>query len=505
LSVRTKTKRILIIGADGASPSLIAKWKDELPNISNLMDNGAWGNLRSTVPPTTLPAWASFASGKTPESLGFFGFQKVEFNPRRTRFVQSNDWAPAIWDVFSKNHLKVGVINFPGTYPPRKVKGFMISGFLSPSSARIFYPASLKKVVQRTTEKYRVYPDLNPYMSGEQRFIDDVYEVFRERLRVTEYLIQEYKWNLFVVVFMLLDWIQHYFWKHMDPEHPLHQSGNPYRDTIKRSYKLVDSAIGRLTEAVEENTHIMVLSDHGFGRLQGSFRVNSWLYQKGYLHRKNGFENVGVTRVLKSGTAKDLLRRLNLDVASIGKRIKYRKVFEKILPDDATDDPFTQNISKIDVDWEKTKAFGFGHYNEIYVNLKERGGCVDSKDYWPLIEEITGDLENLGKESGVRFQVFTRRTFSKRSIEYGPDITYFINDGEYVQSNRFNPHSLWEASKEKSGEHRLQGIWVLKGHGVKRVSNKQARICDFAPTVYYLFGLKPPPDTDGTVLSEILE
>ncbi len=500
-----KSTKMLVIGLDGASLDLVNKWRNELTNISNIMDEGASGELESTIPPITLPAWASFATGKRPEKLGFFDFQKVEFNPRRTSLVQYGDWAPAIWDVLSNNDVRVGVINFPGAYPTRKVNGFMISGFLSPPSANIYYPSYLRTIVQKITKNYRIYPDTNPYLSSEKRYLDNVYLIFRERLELAEYLIQRFDWDFFLVVFMLLDWIQHYFWKYMDENHPLHQSCSTYRDVIKESYKLVDSAVGRLARLAGEDTYVMILSDHGFGGLRGSFFVNSWLYRKGYLFPKEGFTQRFSTTIFKNKLVNNLLSKLNLNIASIGNRIKYRKVLEKLLPKDIReDDPFVQSLSTINLDWRKTKAFGFGYYNEIYINLKERGGCVDSKNYPSLIKKIIGDFEKLGEKSKVRFQVYTQEMLLN-SAENAPDIVYVINDGEYVQSNRFNPDRIWKLSGKKSGSHRLHGMWALKGHRIKKIRNRRARIYDLAPTIYHLYRIKEPPDLDGRPLKDVIE
>ena len=69
-------KRVLVIGLDCAEPSLVfERWADHLPNLTNLRSNGIWGKLESTIPPITIPAWASMMTGKLPGSLGFYGFR----------------------------------------------------------------------------------------------------------------------------------------------------------------------------------------------------------------------------------------------------------------------------------------------------------------------------------------------------------------------------------------------------------------------------------------------
>ena len=52
-------KRVLIIGLDSAEPSLVEAWRNELPALSALMDQGVHGRLTSAVPPINAHAGVS--------------------------------------------------------------------------------------------------------------------------------------------------------------------------------------------------------------------------------------------------------------------------------------------------------------------------------------------------------------------------------------------------------------------------------------------------------------
>src|SRR3989304_3517354 len=73
-------KRVMIIGLDGATFDIISPMVEagRLPTFSELMIKGTWGNLMSTVPPLTPPAWTSFMTGKNPGKHGIFGFSRKE-------------------------------------------------------------------------------------------------------------------------------------------------------------------------------------------------------------------------------------------------------------------------------------------------------------------------------------------------------------------------------------------------------------------------------------------
>ena len=68
--------KTIIIGIDGGTWDVMLPLIEQgkLPNIARLMENGAWGNLHSTYPPITIPAWVSCVTGVNPGKLGLFHF-----------------------------------------------------------------------------------------------------------------------------------------------------------------------------------------------------------------------------------------------------------------------------------------------------------------------------------------------------------------------------------------------------------------------------------------------
>ncbi|HEV2473153.1 MAG TPA: alkaline phosphatase family protein, partial [Chthonomonadales bacterium] len=63
--------RLVIIGLDCAEPSLVfEQWRDDLPNLSRLMQQGSYGRLESCIPAITVPAWSCMMSGRDPGELG---------------------------------------------------------------------------------------------------------------------------------------------------------------------------------------------------------------------------------------------------------------------------------------------------------------------------------------------------------------------------------------------------------------------------------------------------
>ena len=73
-----KSKRVMVIGLDGATFDLIKPWVREgkLPTFKKLIDTGVHGQLTSTIPHGTIPAWPSFATGCNPGMHSFYDFFK---------------------------------------------------------------------------------------------------------------------------------------------------------------------------------------------------------------------------------------------------------------------------------------------------------------------------------------------------------------------------------------------------------------------------------------------
>lgn len=65
---------ILIIGLDGATFAVLQPWLADgtLPTLARLSATGTTGELLSTLPPVTAPAWVKFYDGQKPRSTRHF-------------------------------------------------------------------------------------------------------------------------------------------------------------------------------------------------------------------------------------------------------------------------------------------------------------------------------------------------------------------------------------------------------------------------------------------------
>ncbi|MDP8235751.1 MAG: alkaline phosphatase family protein, partial [Candidatus Erginobacter occultus] len=245
--------KVLLIGLDGADPDFVEAHKSELPFLSRLMREGVSGRLASTIPPITGPAWSSAMSGMNPGRTGVIGFQD---NPgdRKSRLVHSQSVAvPRIWDVLSQQQRRVGVVAVPMTYPPQPVNGFMISGFLTPVTARRFtYPESLRAELP---PDYRTSLDFNKNEAPPEYFLQRLYSFSRVQFQAIEQLIQNRDWDFFTFVISQTDWVQHIFFDRPNGS-----------DIILRYFQYVDGYLDTLEKKLPPGAIVCVISDHGFGK-----------------------------------------------------------------------------------------------------------------------------------------------------------------------------------------------------------------------------------------------
>jgi len=499
-------KKVLIIGLDGATFSYIFPLmkKGGLPHISELIKEGSWGYLESTIQPITGSAWPSFMTGMNPTKHGVFDFIQQEVKDDVSLVNSRSIKAETIFDMLSRHKKKVISINVPVTYPPWKINGIMITGMLSPENADITYPKELKKELN----DYRVDIRTSYREGKEQEFIDDITDLLLMRTRMTIKLLKEYQWDFAMVVFRGTDVIPHYFRKYMDKEHPEYaKSDKKFKNAIYDIYEEADKAIGKLLEVIPDNTSVFLMSDHGHGRLRKMINLNIWFLENGFLSLKKTAKVIFKYNLFKAGLSpQNVYQALSrLGIQNIIPHIN-RQSRNKIL---------NAMFSFSDVDWSKTKAYSLGHIGQVYVNLqgRERFGIVEKgKEYEEVRDEIIEKLKKLkDPETGnlvIDKIVKKEEIYHGSYLEKAPDLYLFTNNSEYdcFALMAQNAEIFSKHFKNQSGNHRLHGIFVANGPNInKNHEIKNARIIDIVSSILYLMDLPIPNDLDGRMLMDIFQ
>jgi len=172
------------------------------------------------------------------------------------------------------------------------------------------------------------------------------------------------------------------------------------------------------------------------------------------------------------------------------------------------------------IDWKKTKAYGFGMYGNIHINLQGRepqGIVKPGKQYEDVRNRIISKLLELrDPNTGDKIveKVYKREElYHGPFVEKAPDLLIKWKDYCYYTSNNFEIKkgsyfgtflNIDSSEYKHVGTHRLNGIFMAMGPVIKKgVQIDNAEIVDLAPTILYFLGQPIPEDMDGRVLNEI--
>ena len=513
--------KVLVIGLDGGTFTLLQPWMDEgkLPNLKMIQEEGVSGELESTIPPITPPAWSSFMTGNNPGKHGVFHFVCKDKTTGREAPINSRMRSgPTLWRILSESGKKVLVLNCPTTYPPEEVNGVMISCFLTPGGKRDFiYPEELVDEIER---KFGPYPLFLKTMlfSGNlseknvRRLLDELKHELRYKFEVAHYLLNRVPADLLMIHVWGTDRIQHELWNIIDESHPHYNRklGEKFKGEVIEYFSLVDQEIGRLWESFGKGNPIIIISDHGFGPVHKCVDLNCFLIKEGFIKIKdNPISQLKYLTWKKGLTYQFLFDTVLKSILKSGISRPARPPFEGI--------KFAQGEGRYllfsfnDVDWSKTMAYSKFGIGTIQINLKgrERNGSVEpGEEYERVRREIVERLKQL-KDPDTN-QMIEGDIFLQEEIYHGehldsaPDIV-FLAKGNYLAGTFFGFTSNKPVVENRTwfGNHRMNGIFLAKGDGIEKGKEIDgAKIIDIAPTILYLMGEKIPLSMDGKVLDQ---
>jgi len=500
--------KLLIIGLDGATFDLIRPWAAEgkLPTLAKLMHDGVNGDLESTLPPVTSPAWPTFMTGKNPGKHGVFDF----IRPRAGSFDMVNAsqiHGKLLWEILSEAGYSVGVLNVPITYPPRKVNGYMVPGLLSPDQGKTVYPADLLKPYEAELGKYRLTPNVQYKPGNEDEFIADIHDLIDTQLRYALRLMKDHPTDVLMLHFLASDNGSHALWRFMDKTHPRYDAalGAKYGDEMLKLYQHLDRAVAAVNSAVSDPHSTIIMSDHGFGPLHRTINLNILFIEKGLMHLKPrlftqlrwwAFRN-GLT----PATAYKILSKLGLQ--NLTTKVSRKSRNEMV----------GKFLSFEDVDWSKTIVYSMGHVGQIYLNLqgREPQGIVTPDRYAAARQQVIDALNTL--RDPATGKPLVDRIIPREEAAHGPyadqgaDLHLILDGYKTIAFPLFATEGrvLTPQIRGDSGCHRLHGIFIGHGAGFANGATvPNARIIDLAPTILHLLNVPVPEDMDGRVLIDAL-
>ena len=515
MTIPTKT---VVIGLDALTPRLVSKWVDEgrLPNIARFAAEGAWGTLNSVPNRNSAAAWSSMITGLNPGKHGIFWFTEEIPEDYTYRFINaSHRHGKTMWRVLSDEGKRVIVINVPLTFPAEEVNGITVAGLDAPTidHPRFTHPPGYRdELVRSAGGEYTIHSGhaLFSDRTRADEAIERLHKAIDARAAAGIHALENNDWDFFMLVFMESDVIQHFFFQQM--ESPRDDDAPHHQTAIRDVYEHLDRVVGDILERLDDQTLVVLVSDHGARADDGLARaLPDWLEQLGYLkYRSKG--HTSLTRPFQS-----LLR------------LAYRQV-DKRLSTDAKhrlSDRFPALRQKVEVgisygavDWGETLAYTDGKRPEIWVNLKGRQsqGTVTPERHEEIKESVATALTSpVCASSGkpVVTAVHKREdAYTGSFVNRSPDLVIQWAEEDTCLSLRYPDGRRLNVSKKHLGDdpegdalnggHAQHGVIGFLGAGAGKAA-LTADILDVAPTVLFSLGAPIASDIDGRVLLEALD
>ncbi|MFQ3318245.1 MAG: putative AlkP superfamily phosphohydrolase/phosphomutase [Natronomonas sp.] len=433
--------RVAFFGIDGVPHSLVAENEETFPNLNAIADEGAGGAIDSIVPPESSACWPALTTGVNPGETGVYGFQDREVGSYDTYVPMGRDvQATRVWSRVTDAGRNATVMNVPVTFPPDRDIQRMVSGFLSPGVEKAAYPDELRDTLEGLDYKIDVNAKLG-HDEDKEEFIEDAHRTLDARFDAFKQYIEQDDWDLFFGVFMTTDRVNHFLFKHYT------QDGE-YKAEFLAFYEKVDQYLGELREMLDEETTMVVASDHGFTQLDHEVKCNVWLEENGWLSYEDD------------------------DHDSLG---------------DISDD--TEAYSLIP--------------GRFYINLegREPRGSVPEDEYEAVRSELKAELEELEGPDGrkVADRVVTKeKAFRGDHDDIAPDLVVIPNHGFDLKSGFKGGDDVFTVGP-RNGMHSFDNACLFIDDETAKIQD--ADLYDIAPTLLELVDLEiDRSDFDGASL-----
>jgi len=367
--------------------------------------------------------------------------------------------AKTVWDYLGEQGKQSILVGVPPSYPPKPVKGELISCFITPSSEKSYtYPEELKAEIEKQFGPFLF--DVVFRTEDRSEVLKEIYRMTEYHFKVADYLLDRQDWSLFWLVEIGVDRMHHAFWKFMDKNHHLYQPGNSFESAIYDYYQFLDEKIGQLLKKIDQNTAVLVVSDHGAKGMKGAFCVNDWLIEQGDL-------------VISEPPVRG------------------------------------QSVDNLKIDWKRTRAWGWGgYYARIFLNVegREPQGIIKPDDYETVRDELASRLKAIRGPRGEEWQTVVIKPQEHYPVVNGdyPDLMVYFDDLYWRSAGTLGYGSLYLEENDTGPDdavHDYDGIYILYNPDQPGGGKKKASIIDIAPTVLKLLGGPAVPDLKGQVIS----
>ncbi len=269
--------RLTVIGIDGVPKTLLLHMIESgvMPALKALTASGTILEQKSVLPTVSSAAWTSFMTGLLPPRHRIMGFLNKDEGAYRVTFPRTSDIrGKLIQEVVSERGGKVFSMGVPVTSPPMQINGVVISCFLSPGLDKAVWPPQELQVLKEL--HYVIDPDPTVAHKDKAQFMHLVLESLARRIDTVRHYFRRENWALFLAHVMETDRLHHFFWDDFeDPSARFHTDFYEF-------YRMLDSFFDWLGNELQGADGLVILSDHGFCKLDYEVNLGKWLVDQGW-------------------------------------------------------------------------------------------------------------------------------------------------------------------------------------------------------------------------------
>ena len=292
-------RKVVFIGVDGGDWEIILPMveKGHLPNFAKILKEGTTGPLRSIEPLLSPLIWTTMATGKLPEEHGILSFTVVDPETgRQLPITRMSRRVDALWNILTDRGRTVDVIGWLASYPAENINGAMVTdraGYLAYAGGGedkgmapdIISPTERVEEIAKLMvesealdhEEFRRILDIDRATFDREKVIEFdkrepvnnlimLYATAKSFHNIAKHLLATNPPDFLGVYFEWCDAVGHLFMSYAPPrlEWIEEEDYAKFKDVMFNTYVFQDRIIGELIELTDDETVIMIASDHGF-------------------------------------------------------------------------------------------------------------------------------------------------------------------------------------------------------------------------------------------------
>jgi len=501
-------KKLYLIGIDSAPLWIIEELhkKFKMKGFESFLNDGILTNMQSTLPPITPVAWPSIYTGLKPSEHGMMDFFCIDKEYTKQLLYYDSEKHKPFWSVLAQNDLKCLVITPAIVTKLVKEKNVdLITGWPLP-------PRYSSKEIENIAKKFgfvgeaTIEPDLQSCKikvdEGRSKYIDSI----NKRAEMSKYLISKGDYDMAFVCFTETDRIQHYS-----------LNGNEWQSYVGPLYKAISDFIEwliKFTEEHDEESLILMVSDHGSQPIKYKFMLNAWLINNNYAALKPGIiKDMEKQQENKKSNSKEA-PKIKYQLKEMLLKSQARKVIYDKLPASAkrftgkfigsvlssSSGANTTRIHDFDFDMSSTYAFSSisnDPFGMIWINDK-RFSKPTVKDTEKIKADIKKKLNAIKSVDGKKLVLEIHdgdKYYNKTKAFIYPDLLFEVKANYMVDVKDYSPTNLFMAPDiARSGDHTRNGIFGMvsndKSVNTAKIKSTNLDVYNVYPTVLKYFAIR---------------